>query len=201
MEQRLGSPVYFKNAPPFGRAMRRLHEQTERARDFYNNIMDEFDQDITSSVKKYATEEVLAELWQNKINGKRDPRISVDDGEEDETFRETKGKVADMKRDLSNALLLALHSTIRHGREESVRNKARRDTAKRLLRKVETANALILDLLGQVRGGREHCVALVSELDELKALIDPDNHKDIYKTEADDVDDNAPSAGNDEYDD
>jgi hypothetical protein len=39
---------------------------------------------------------------------------------------------------------------------------------------IDTASEQILEFWGLVRKGREHCVTLLSELELLRGLIDPD---------------------------
>lgn len=179
--------------------MRKLHGQMEAAETFYQGIQQEFDND-TTAMKKYATEEVLTELWQNRVNGKRDSRLEAEDTADDDSFRETKFQFMEMRKDIERALAIALQSSTKIEKGESKKSRGRCEDARRLQKKVGTAAGDILDLLVKATMERDECEALLRELGGLKKLIDPeaDENKRLYKTTAeDDEDDNSSMAGND----
>jgi len=178
------------NSLPFGRAMNKLFRQLEQAEKFYGDFQLEYDSDI-SEIKKYATVEVLSALWILKVKGGRDRRDSLGSqhtmGDEISSERATERFEA-MQRKTIQSLEGALTSTLNEGPRLSRRQMTRIESAKRLQRKVDIANEQILDLLESATRGREYCEGLLSELELLKALIDPINEKnrELYKGGRDD---------------
>jgi hypothetical protein len=129
-----------KQPLPFGRAMNKLLEQLGRAEELYSGFHRDFDSDI-GSIKKYATVEVLNELWVLRVLGNKDPKaIEGDDAGNDDSLRDSKELFADMRRDVARALETALDSTVKEGSKPSRKKQTRMESAKRLQRKIDTAN-------------------------------------------------------------
>jgi len=172
-------PVKKPSSLPFGKAMRKLFDQLEKAAGFYSKFQDDFDND-TTNIKKYALERTMIDLWVSKLIGKRGRRDSGDDKNENDDDEFGKSQVEEfdkMKKGVTKVLQDAVDSDIIGQYQESRWDTTRKDTAIRLQEKVETANEQILDLLESVMKGREHCVQLLNEIDLLKKLIDPEDDK------------------------
>lgn len=79
-----------KEPLPFGRAKNKLLEQLGKAEEIYSGFQRDFDSDI-GSIKKYATVEVLNELWVLRVLGNKDPKaIQGDDAGNDDSLRDSK---------------------------------------------------------------------------------------------------------------
>jgi hypothetical protein len=105
-----------KDAFPYDRAMRKLFDQLIHAEQFYN-FQSDYDNDITS-IKKYATADLLDELWMLRVKGRKDLR-AVFEGEfnEGEVFENQSVRFDDINRDLAHALWIAFEHG---GRREGV---------------------------------------------------------------------------------
>ena len=196
MEQRRGS-IHDRNGLPFGRAMKRLHELVVRADKVYEEIQQNFDQ-AANPAMGIATEDALVQMWQNHVEGKQDSKLEFEGTNDNEAPVDNPGQIADMDRDLTTALQIAFTSMPKLDGKESKKTVARLREAKRLQQRVETVGRQILELLAEFSDGPESCVALRAELENLKTAIDPTNERNkiLFKSPADDVDDNASMAGN-----
>jgi len=182
------------NSLPFGKAMRKLFKQSVKAEQFYSNFQSGFDEDI-AAIRKYATPEILTELWLLKVSGgdgNRRQSIESQDTTLDneissdgsvELFETMRTK---MVRSLNTATCAKLDGTPRPSRK----NMSRLDSAARLQRKLDVANEQIQDLLQKASKGREYCDGLLNELELLKTLIDPENerNKELYSASGDEQD-------------
>lgn len=194
MDIRLGSMAQVQNAMPFGRAMRKLHEQVTAAEQFYSSFQSDYDNEI-SILKRYAPVAVLSGLWRARVVGKRDLK-TVLEGEErqdDENLREIKGKFDDTARDLRHALTTALSADFKMDAAKSNQNKIRCGEAHCLYERVTLSNTLIRQRLNNVAESREDCVLLVKQLVELGKIIDPESEDNrfLYQSPADEEDNNT----------
>lgn len=172
-----------KSSVSFGRGMKKLYGALHRAEDYFNNFIQEYDNDM-GSTEKYATLEIREALWKLKVGGKRDKRTIRDDDNllNDEGFDKPKQKFLEKKKDLNHALQLALTVGLEDDRHTS-RAKARKESAKRLQNKIDVASTQIGDLLDEAAKDRDQCAALLEEIKMLKVLVDPEaeTNKDLFK--------------------
>lgn len=180
-----------KEALPFVSAMKGLHRKLEAAKQTYIHFQSEYDTE-TESIKKYATKEILEDLWTSKMRSKKGRSVLLEDqhGDEDDRYGYEE-KFAGWKRKIAQALDEVLNSSIKKGTLNTPKNITRYQSMVRLREKLYTANRQILPLLDDVSKGREYCKALITELDLLKTLISPDhdNTRELYRGgDSDEVD-------------
>jgi hypothetical protein len=166
----------------FDSACTKLFQQLEQAEQFYQNFQQEFDNEV-SSIKKYAGDGILRQLWSRRIGiplCRRDSMKSEDEVKEWEDqlrkpcqrFRIQATKLDMSLQKAANAAITIPKST---NEETSV------DSARLLQDKIETAGVGIRCLLGKVYRSREYCFELVKELGHLKTLVDPQNSQEYEK--------------------
>lgn len=171
-----------KSSVSFGRGMKKLYGALDKAEQYFSNFLQEYDNDM-GSTEKYATLEIMEELWKLKVGGKRDKRTIKDDNPpNDEDSDKPKQKFLEKKRDLNHALQLALNVGLEDDRHTS-RAKARKESAKRLQNKIDVASGQIGDLLDEAVKDRDQCAALLEEIKMLKVLVDPEaeTNRDLFK--------------------
>jgi hypothetical protein len=166
-----------KESIAFCKAIAQLHRQLGKAADMYKEFMDSYDGE-TQPIKKYASKDILDRLWILRVKGERDPETfgAGEYGKEDENLMATLEKFELCQRKTAQALRDALSSTM-NGSENRIQS------AERLKEKVKTAYHQILELQEMALSEKDHCAALLNELDELKAMIDPTSAKNkAFKT-------------------
>ncbi|CZR55044.1 uncharacterized protein PAC_04930 [Phialocephala subalpina] len=172
-----------KSSVSFGRGMKKLYGALDKAEQYFNNFIQEYDNDM-GSTEKYATLEIREQLWKLKVAGKRDKRTIKDDDNQpnDEGSDKPKQKFLEKKKDLNHALQLALTVGLEDDRQTS-RAKARKESAKRLQNKIDVASTQIGELLDEAVKYRDQCQALLDEIKMLKVLVDPETetNKDLFK--------------------
>jgi len=163
-------------ALPFDRAIRQLRHQLDTAHELYSTFSTSFKDDIVS-IKQYASEEILAELWSLKIDGfeskwmtsaERGDAMDEDEviaGPKVEDFDEMERRVVRALNNVTDARVID-YSQTSGGRAKPY------NAARRLKQKVQIAKGQILDLLGNASGSRDSCDALICELELLKCLLD-----------------------------
>lgn len=180
---------------PFGKAMKKLYKQITQAEQFYSDFQNNFDADI-QAIQGYATEDILKVLWELKVRGRRSRSRDSQQGSPERGSE----KFEIMQRKVAQALEMAVESRVNDWIGRSKKSSPKIDSSKRLQKKVETANDQILDLLHHAAHSREYCEALLSELELLKTLIDPDldKNKGLYRGGGDEDDESDPQATNNE---
>lgn len=163
----------------FGVAMRKLHKQIMLAENFYGEFQSQFDNDV-ESVKNYAKADLLTVLW----------RCKVKKGKEGAFAEGGLERFEGIARKVAHALQAAVESHISESSRPPQRA-SHKDSAKRLQGKVEIANDQIMELLSQATNSREYCEGLLSELEMLKALIDPraEKNRGLYRGSEDEDED------------
>lgn len=181
-----------KSTVPFSKAMRNLHRQLDKTASTYETFQRDYENDI-SSIKKYATKDILDRLWKLRVKGEKDPKTIGDNDDEneqpDEELAGNKDKLQLCQRNAAQALKVAINSAVK---EKGSKSRIR--TAEHLKDKVKTSSRQILKLFDLALEGPEHCVTLWDELDELKKMVDPESprNKALYKG---DLDEDAVSSG------
>jgi len=87
---------------------------------------------------------------------------------------EDREKLEEVKQKLIQLLEGVLHSDVKQ------KSLAQTDAAKRLQKKIETASEQIVELLDGAPQTREQCDALLTELELLKNLVNPDDDKNRF---------------------
>jgi hypothetical protein len=164
-----------QKAISFGKAMIKLHQQIERAEQFYGQFRDEYNTDI-QGIKRYVTDENLLTIWVLRVKGQRDPKVAGNQDEEEQQLAEAAERFPSFKKKLRDAFSEALCSTMNQGKTDR-KAAIRLDSAKRLKEKVVLAHSQILDLLDLLPKAPEHCEEMLRELGELRTLIDPTTEK------------------------
>jgi hypothetical protein len=180
---RSGSAKRRFGSSSFVSAIKQLHKEIEAAEQVYFTFHSKFESDI-SNIKAYASQEILADLWDMKINGGRidgrRSRRNEDGGTEVESrieeFESTGTKIL-------NALDAAISARFSDVSRLSKNNDDLFDTARRFQRKIYVAGEQIDELLSKASRSREYCKNLVHELDFLKELVNPENgkNKEMFK--------------------
>lgn len=158
----------------FDSACAKLYQQLEQAEQFYQNFQQEFDNEVTS-IKKYAGDGVLRELWSRRIGLPSSRRDSIKSEEEVNEWEDQLRKPCHKFRIQATKLDMCLQKTatavvpIPKSRNDEMSV----DSAKLLQDKIETSGEGIRCLLGKVYRSRQYCCELVKELGQLKSLIDP----------------------------
>jgi hypothetical protein len=179
---------------PFYWALKELYQKLDAAANFYSNFESEYENDITR-IKKYAAREILEKLWTSRVKVTKDRKASLESKHRHNVgdFIEYEDKFAGWKRKVGHALDDALNPCLDEENLDEPKNTRYQSTV-RLLDKVLTANRQILPLLDAASKGQEHCKDLITELELLKSLVDPenDNNKKLLK-DTDYEDDEEPS--------
>ncbi|KFY23023.1 hypothetical protein V493_06152 [Pseudogymnoascus sp. VKM F-4281 (FW-2241)] len=163
----------------FDNACAKLFQQLEQAEQFYQNFQQEFDNEVTS-IKKYAGDSILRELWSRRIgvpSSRRDSIKSEDEVNEwEDQLRKPcqKFKIQATKLDMCLQKAAAAVIPIPKSRKDETSV----DSAKLLQDKIETSGEGILCLLSKVYRSRQYCSELVKELGQLKTLVDPQKLQD-----------------------
>lgn len=199
LRSRVAEPRRVGGKVPFGRAMRKLHKELEKAEAFYKGFYNDFDADI-QSIKAFATQDIRADLWllkAGRLPGDRKSSDSTegnDDNDQEKSPEQLSQKFDGWEEKVNRAMQTAIDARIGESSSPNRKIETRLDSRRRLQRKVEVASEQIADLLQKAADDRDGCKALLSELDALKALIDPDDQKnsEMYKGVGDDeVDDDV----------
>jgi len=178
---------------PFGQAMRRLFKQLEKAEDFYRTFQSEFNNDV-AAIKKYATPEILMELWLLKVQGgpRRQPSYQSQEptDENDPSIQVKVQRFDDINSKLLHCLRVGLDARISDAIQGSSQNVTRLDSIRRLQEKVQLASEYITDLVHKASKSGEDCDALLRELELLKGLVDPsdERNKGLYRSDEEEGD-------------
>ena len=160
---------------PFSLAIKELHHQLGLAVAFYINFDSEYGKDI-AQIKKYATGEILENLWARKVRRSKDPGTAAQDRyhnrDGDNLIAEYEDRFAIWKRKLSHALSGAITSGLGESSHDD-RNSTRHQSKIRLVDKIRMANRQLRPLLDTAWKRRELCRDLITELKMLKGLVDP----------------------------
>jgi hypothetical protein len=162
------------DAANFGSACGRLFQQLEQAEQFYQNFQQEFDNEITS-IKKYAGDGILRELWSRRIGVPSSRRDSIKSEEEVTEWEDQLRKPCQKFRIQATKLDMCLQkvATATIPIPKSRKDETSVDSAKLLQDKIETSGEGIRGLLAKVYRSRQYCSELVKELGQLKTLVDP----------------------------
>jgi hypothetical protein len=181
---------------PFYWALKELYQKLDAAANFYSNFESEYENDITP-IKKYATREVLEKLWTSKVKVAKVRKASLGSkrGDNDGDFIEYEDKFAGWKRKVGHALDDAVNPSLDERNQDEPNKSTRYQSTVRLLDKILTANRQILPLLDAASKRQEHCKDLITELELLKSLVDPDNDNNKKLLKNDDYEDDEESSG------
>ncbi|OBT44793.1 hypothetical protein VE00_04944 [Pseudogymnoascus sp. WSF 3629] len=162
------------DAANFGSACGKLFQQLEQAEQFYQNFQQEFDNEITS-IKKYAGDGILRELWSRRIGVPSSRRDSIKSEEEVTEWEDQLRKPCQKFRIQATKLDMCLQkvATATIPIPKSRKDETSVDSAKLLQDKIETSGEGIRGLLAKVYRSRQYCSELVKELGQLKTLVDP----------------------------
>lgn len=169
----------------FDSACAKLFQQLEQAEQFYQNFQQEFDNEVTS-IKKYAGDGILRELWSRRIGVPSSRRDSMKSEEEVNEWEDQLQKPCQKFRIQATKLDMCLQkaATAVIPIPKSRKDETSVDSAKLLQDKIETSGEGIRCLLGKVYRSRQYCSELVKELGQLKALVDPQKPQE-YDEQAD----------------
>jgi hypothetical protein len=182
------------NGGSFAAALTKLFKVLGKAEDLYSSFQGEYEKEV-SSIRKYATYDVMDHLWKLRIGGKREKNDlrDADAQIDDETHGEKPSqKFEDMKTKIVHTMEAVLDSTIKEDRG-SGRSKTCYEACDRLKEKVAIATNQIGKLLESVTRSPENCTALLNEIRLLKSLADPnaDVNKNVFKASEDDESDSG----------
>lgn len=199
MDTRLGTLPQIMSALPFGRAMRKLHEQVSTAEQFYTKLRDDFDSAI-EQISTHCSIKLQQSIWRSRVEGRLDPK-SIMRGQEERTnadVRELKGQFLDARRDLLHALHTALSSKFEVNPEKDLQSAVDYKAGRRMLDNVRLKSEHIEQLMRETRENREGCVMLLDVLEELKEMIDPekDKNKVLFQRVENEEDDRRSTDGN-----
>jgi len=162
-EWRLGSAVQGLS---FGKAIKSLHEVLGKADHFYTDFQQNFDNEVQNV--SYANKEMKKMMWSMKMAA---PSQEV--GQDDKPAEKWQTLFAEQRSGLYIAMKAFLNVSLSQGDNKST--KATTLAAwNRLQEKVETASNQIMELLKLATKDHEHCKALLSEVQLLKDLVNPD---------------------------
>ncbi|OBT69863.1 hypothetical protein VE03_00531 [Pseudogymnoascus sp. 23342-1-I1] len=172
------------NTANFESACAKLFHQLEQAEQFYQNFQQEFDNEVTS-IKKYAGDGILRELWSRRIGVPSSRRDSIKSEEEVNEWEDQLRKPCQKFRLQATKLDMCLKkaATAMIPTPKSRKDETSVDSAKLLQDKIETSGEGIRSLLGKVYRSRQYCSELVKELGQLKALVDPQKPQDYDEQE------------------
>lgn len=158
----------------FDGACAKLYQQLEQAEQFYQNFQQEFDNEVTS-IKKYAGDGILRELWSRRIGLPSSRRDSIKSEEEVNEWEDQLRKPCQKFRIQATKLDMCLQKTATAviPFPKSRNDETSVDSAKLLQDKIETSGEGIRCLLSKVYRSRQYCSELVKELGQLKSLVDP----------------------------
>jgi hypothetical protein len=157
---------------PFSITVNELQRQLGDAIKFYEDFNSKYENDI-DLIKKYATKEVLENLWTMKVMSKEPATAShdeYDDQDSDNLLAESEDQFAIWKRTLSHALDGAISSGMREGNLHDP-NGTRHQSMTRLVDKIRMANQQLLPLFDTAWKRPEFSSDLVTELKMLHGLI------------------------------
>lgn len=161
----------------FASALKQLHKELKEAEEIYTTFRDGFETDI-SNIKSYASSEILADLWDLKVNGGkmggRRTRRSESGGAELESKIDEFDAAGTKLLNALDAVITARHSNLPG---PARKNDDPSDAARHLQRKIYVAGEQIDELLGKAFRSRDCWKNLINELVFLKELIDPENEK------------------------
>lgn len=161
---------------PVSLAIKELFYQLEAAAKFYTNFGKEYEKDI-ALVKKYATKEILENLWIRRVRRAKDPRAAFQnedhDGYEDQ--------FAVWKRKLCHALDGVIASNLDEASHDD-RNRSDQSMV-RMVDKIGTANRQLLPLLDAAWRGQDRCRELIIELELLKGLVKSGDRIDMKQSD------------------
>ena len=168
----------------FDSACTKLFQQLEQAEQFYQNFQQEFDNEVTS-IKKYAGDSILRELWSRRIGVPSSRRDSIKSEEEVNRWEDQMRKPCQKFRIQATKLDMCLHkaATAMIPISKSTKDETTVDSAKLLQDKIETSGEGIRCLFGKVYRSRQYCSELVKELGQLKALVDPQKPQEYDEQE------------------
>lgn len=172
------------HAANFDGACAKLFQQLEQAEQFYQNFQQEFDNDVTS-IKKYAGDGILRELWSRRIGVPSSRRDSIKSEEEVNEWEDQLRKPCQKFRIQATKLDMCLQkaATALIPIPKSRKDETSVDSAKLLQDKIETSGEGIRRLLGKVYRSRQYCSELVKELGQLKSLVDPQKPQEYDEQE------------------
>lgn len=123
------------NNVPFGRALRRLFKQLEKAEEFYENFQREFNTE-SEGIKKYATADILLDLWHLKLqNGSQEQT-----GESGSCAQGKAQRVETINSKLLHCLQTAMDSKPSEATQGPGQNETDLDNMRRLQKKVKLAH-------------------------------------------------------------
>ena len=163
------------DALAFSLAIKELYHQLGTAVAFYIKFDLEYEKDIVQ-IKKYATREILDNLWAMKIRRSKDLGTAAQDRYHDRygdnLFAEHEDQFVVWKMKLSRVLDGAITSSFREASHYDC-NSTRYQSKVRLIDKIRVANGQLRPLLDMASERRERCRDLITELKMLRGLIDP----------------------------
>lgn len=177
----------------FDNARSKLFAQLGQAEGFYQTFLDEFDSEV-SSIKKYANDEILRQLWSRRIGDPASRRDSVTSEDLVTEWEKQSKKPLEKFEIQASKVKLRLYkaATADIAVPKSAKDESNMDSAKLLQDKIETAGEGIRKLLRKVYRSREYCCELLKELQQLKDLVDPaksQSHDDEHGHGLDGADD------------